>query len=380
MFQILINTMPMFVCGILSVELVLALLGKFDRPRCWLLAWSVVCTVLYACHMLYFHREHWAYPYSDIVYIACNLAVYPLYLFYISELTEPKPLSRRPLWLALLLAIPLLAATVAAVLYGAMSAEETQDFLFGYFYHDGRQAASTPLLQAQDVWHLVCRLLFAVQVVMVLVLSLRKIKRYNRMVELYYADAEERKLHSLRWGLLLLVVMSLLSLLANSVGRHVFVDTLWLVLPSLGFSLMLLFIGYTGLQMRFSVYDMSESALVSTLSAKGHDEPMTASRYANLQERFLTLMAEEKLYLQPDLRLDEVARRLGTNRTYLLAMLNEQLQMTFSEYVNRQRIAYAEQLMANNPEMNKVEVSMQSGYGSPASFYRNFKLYRSSKA
>lgn len=379
MIQVLINALPVFVCGILSVELVIALLGKFDRPRCWLLAWSVTCTLLYVCHMLYFHRELWANPYADIVYVVCNLAVYPLYLFYISELTEPHPLSRRPGRLTLLLAIPLLAGAVAAGLYSSMSAEELQRFQYSYLYRQRLPAEPTALLQAQVVWHWVCRLLFAVQVVVVLVLSLRMIKRYNRMVELYYADAGERQLHSLHWGLLLLVTMSLLSLLANTVGRHVFVNSVWLALPSVGFSLLLLFIGSTGLLMPFSVRDMTENASMNGAEVT-HEEPMPPSRYVQLQESFLTLMTREKLYLQPDLRLEDVARRLGTNRTYLLAMLSEQLQMTFSEYVNRQRIAFAEKLMTENPTMNKVDISMQSGYGSPASFYRNYKLYRSPEA
>jgi YesN/AraC family two-component response regulator len=50
--------------------------------------------------------------------------------------------------------------------------------------------------------------------------------------------------------------------------------------------------------------------------------------------------------------------------------------MSFSEYINLQRIAYAEQLMSTHPELSKTEVSLQSGYASPASFYRNYKLYK----
>lgn len=87
----------MFVCGTLTVELVLSLIGQFNRPRCWLLAWAAACTLLYTCHMLYFHRVASVYPLADVVYVVCNLAVYPLYLIYISELTQARPLSRRHL-------------------------------------------------------------------------------------------------------------------------------------------------------------------------------------------------------------------------------------------------------------------------------------------
>ena len=52
--------------------------------------------------------------------------------------------------------------------------------------------------------------------------------------------------------------------------------------------------------------------------------------------------------------------------------------MTFKEYINRKRIAYAEQLMAQDPSTPKNEIATRSGYNSISSFYRNLTLYRSS--
>ena len=91
--------------------------------------------------------------------------------------------------------------------------------------------------------------------------------------------------------------------------------------------------------------------------------------------RFLELMDEEKLFLLADLKLADVTLRLATNRTYLLAMLQKELHMTFSEFVNRRRIAYACQLRSEHPELTTREVAYASGYSTFSSFYRNQHKY-----
>jgi YesN/AraC family two-component response regulator len=89
------------------------------------------------------------------------------------------------------------------------------------------------------------------------------------------------------------------------------------------------------------------------------------------------MMNEQQTYLKNDLLLNDVAKLLGTNRTYLLQALSACAHMTFKEYINRKRIAHAEQLMAQNPLTPKTEIATLSGYNSMSSFYRNYSLYHS---
>jgi len=46
-------------------------------------------------------------------------------------------------------------------------------------------------------------------------------------------------------------------------------------------------------------------------------------------------------------------------------------------FINRKRIAYAEQLLRNNPKLPKSEVATLSGYDSLSAFYRNFSSFKS---
>lgn len=131
---------------------------------------------------------------------------------------------------------------------------------------------------------------------------------------------------------------------------------------------MLFSIGWIGLHQHFSISDVIEH----------HPQENTfTEQYENtLCQELDRLMQEKKTFLKNDLRLEQVTRELGTNRTYLLQALNEEKGMTFKEYINRLRIEYAEQLMERNPSLTKNEIATMSGYNTLSSFYRNYNTYR----
>ena len=81
----------------------------------------------------------------------------------------------------------------------------------------------------------------------------------------------------------------------------------------------------------------------------------------NLCKQLDQLMQEKRLFLEHDLRLEQVTRELGTNRTYLLQALKDDKGTTFKEYINRLRIIYAEKLMKDDPTLTKSDIAMMSG-------------------
>ena len=87
------------------------------RPRYYLLLFLAVTSVLYLGHCVYFNRLTHLMVATDSLYVAANLAVYPLYYLYICALTQRE--DGRRLRFALLL--PALAAGVTvALLYAGM--------------------------------------------------------------------------------------------------------------------------------------------------------------------------------------------------------------------------------------------------------------------
>ena len=88
MIGILISSLPMIVCGILSVLIALSLYDCRNIANTRLLLFMATATVLYTAHFIYFNRITDVVPLTDTLYCFCNPAVFPLYYMYIEELTD----------------------------------------------------------------------------------------------------------------------------------------------------------------------------------------------------------------------------------------------------------------------------------------------------
>ena len=373
MLQDLLTSAPVIVCSLNTMMLLLNWRRQPNSAVGWLTVWSVATMLLYACHFLYFQHATEFLPVSDSLYTVCNLVVYPLYLIYISEQTDLQPLSSMPLMVGGVWVLGLLGGVIIFTLYAVMDESETHEFINTFLYNN-RSDGLEGTAWLQSVAHRTCQTIFAVEVVVVAMIGYRKIKRYNRTLEQLCADTDDKSLRPIGIILQLLVVTGVLSFAVNYIGRQHFADSLWLAVPALVFSVLLFSITWVGLNYHTTLRDISNSK-VTTGTTVEENKPASQNDQRAMKNQLEQLMMQERIFLRQDLRLDDVALMLGTNRTYLLATLRNEMGMTFKEYINRQRIAYAEELMRRVPNISKIEVASQSGYGTPSSFYRNMKAY-----
>lgn len=84
------------------------------------------------------------------------------------------------------------------------------------------------------------------------------------------------------------------------------------------------------------------------------------------------LMLVQRAYLMPTLKISDVARQIGSNRTYVSNWFNRSRQSTFFSYVNQLRIKHACGLL-NTTDMPLEAIAQESGFNSKSSFYRIFK-------
>lgn len=381
--QPFLTVLPVTVCSLITFWLFLMQLRYWRRERLWLIAWSFTATVLYACHAVYFSHPDELSPIADTLYVVCNLAVYPLYLLYILSITRGR--CPRSSVIALLLGPAVMGGITVGTLYGMMSAEQMQRFCTVFLQGNSMSGLEgLPLMQA---WaHVVCRVMFALQVFGVVFAGLRDIRRHDEEIAMDYADTDGRTLASLRIILWLMLVTAVISFAANAVGRHWFADSVWLLmLPSLTFSLLLAIIGWEGLM--YGLVTVTDtypvSSLTRHLSSVVADATATAGRGIPggegcgessevLSARIAQTLRERKLFLRRDLKLADVASYMQTNRTYMWQALKDN-GMTFSGLVNEMRVEYAAKLLRQHPDMEMPEVSVNSGYASVNSFYRNFR-------
>lgn len=92
---------------------------------------------------------------------------------------------------------------------------------------------------------------------------------------------------------------------------------------------------------------------------------------------FSKLMDKDKIYLNSELRIDEVALRLRVDKDQISDLIEWIEPSGFATYVNRKRIEYARKLEQDNPQMTQEEIAGRSGFRNRASLVKAFKKYSS---
>ncbi len=268
----------------------------------------------------------------------------------------------------------ILAFIFVGLLYILMSPEETAQFIDIYLYQ-GKHEGLTGLAIPQAVIHDICKGLFATLLIPVVLLGHKHLKQYERQIKEAYADVEDKTLDHVHYMLLTFVISSIFSFALNIIGSHHFNESIWkLSIPSILFSTILFAIGYVGLYQKFSIENIEQD---EEQDKEHTDESVSGTPVIKeLRNRIEQLMDKDQLYRQPNLKIADIVRRLGTNRNYIYIAINRETGMSFNEYINRMRIDYATMLISQHPTKLLTEISEESGFTSTTSFYRNFKLYK----
>lgn len=101
------------------------------------------------------------------------------------------------------------------------------------------------------------------------------------------------------------------------------------------------------------------------------EQPVSAEKNSELKDKIENLFTKDKIFLNPQLKITDIADKVGTNRTYVSQFFNQQNSSTFFDYVNSFRIEYACKLLSGTNE-NITVISEKSGFSNIQSFYRVF--------
>ncbi len=103
--------------------------------------------------------------------------------------------------------------------------------------------------------------------------------------------------------------------------------------------------------------------------------PQNDKELSELNDRVVEFLEKEKPFLDPDLSLEDLSKKLGVGRHKLSAVINQFQKMNFFELINSYRVKEVQRMMANPMELSKkmYELGYDAGFNSKASFYRVFK-------
>lgn len=308
---------------------------RIDEARQRLTLYIGTCVLLYFCHALFF-TVGLSYE-MECFWTLCSLSVYPFFYSYLCRLTSNEcPLRRTLPWL-----IP-----------GAVVA------MAKYLFPDA----------GIDVARL---LLFAIQTVFVCYFGLSKLKEFDRRLHAVYADTEGRDTTAVYHLLIAIICVSVLSGVANSLGKAFFGESLFLLIPiSIAFTVILYALNYICYHRDFTIDELTKESTENETT----DEPATPENSELIGHKIESLMKEQHIFLTKNLKITDVAKAIGSNRTYVSNYINSAYHCSFSDYINNLRIEYAKTLLLSSEADTKlVTIAEASGYSSDSAFYRNFQ-------
>lgn len=225
------------------------------------------------------------------------------------------------------------------------------------------------------------------------ILSLLLLKKHKKNIEDQYSYSEKINLNWLRyliWGIGLIWIVVI-------IGHN------YLVYSAV--VLYVIFIGYFGIK-QVGVFtqgltlstgssvnnlgadsnteevnsdNLTDQTLVDTPefndSVKYQKSSLKASDINQIHDELTALMQREKLYLNPELTLSNLAQELNTQPNNLSQVINSVEKRNFFDYINSKRVEEFK-LKVNLPENRRftlLALALECGFNSKTSFNRNFK-------
>lgn len=101
------------------------------------------------------------------------------------------------------------------------------------------------------------------------------------------------------------------------------------------------------------------------------DEQATA-----LVQKLERLLLEQALYKDPNLKLNDLSKKINVSGHQLSQLLNDNLGKSFSTYINEYRINEACKMIVEEPNLTLEAIGYEVGFNSKSTFYTTFKKLR----
>jgi AraC-like DNA-binding protein len=135
--------------------------------------------------------------------------------------------------------------------------------------------------------------------------------------------------------------------------------------------------GYTQVQPKKLSYIAVNESDKELSSVQNTPIELPETDYSNWKNKIEKLFEQEKVYLEPELSLTELAQKLKTNTSILSAAINKNYNINFNDFINQYRIKEFE-IQIKNPEnknYTKLAVALDCGFNSKATFNRALKKF-----
>ncbi|MGB3079595.1 MAG: helix-turn-helix domain-containing protein [Saprospiraceae bacterium] len=362
----------LYLSGItISFFLALVLLTKKYKSHAdyILMAWLIILGFHLVTFYFFFTNQQLDFPLLIVIGMPLPLVHGPFLYLYTHQQTSAFPFNKKQL---LHFMPPLLSY-----------------MMFGKFYfltHEEQTDVFRLLGKGFEVQSMINLYAIYISGIVYVTLSLVRLLKYRRNMVQQFSNTERINFN---WLLYLIIWMVILWTIVLFVQQ----DNLIFGVASL----FVLWIGYFGIK-QVQVFtqrplkeenqqeNKGEATIVEkdipienelTGNLKYQKSTLTEDEAFTIQEKLNTLMTEQKPYKDPDLTLDDLAKKLDIHPNYLSQVINSRENKTFYDLVNEKRVnAFIKNIThPASQQYTMLAVALDCGFNSKASFNRNFKKY-----
>lgn len=302
----------------------------FDKLSRLVMILMMIISISLIKDLFFLHDEMNAKDWNWIMMTAVDMVAEPFYAFILIELCRPGTLSKKMMLCheAPFVLLPiLLYITRIETFYDILVAWSA---IYGVYY---------------AIWTLI------------------EIPRYHKILKERFSYEENINLNWLR--IIMFSFFAILTLwVVDSVIANIYIESAYMI-------------GSMVIWMFICSFIYRHESVLSELTVAGTSakEDMPKDEDINPVDigiRIEHLMLIQKAYLNPQIKLSDVAKQIGSNRTYVSNWFNRNRQSSFFDYVNDLRVEFACTLLETS-DMSLGDISHESGFNSKATFYRLFK-------
>ena len=239
--------------------------------------------------------------------------------------------------------------------------------------HEEQQELTQKIVTASlPAWMYLVGISIYIYIIAYLWLAYRTVNTYRSIIKNRFSSLEKINLNWLRFIIHSFTAITIIAMIHNvipALGNYVFLYSTLILLLIFTF----FFIN------RVLVKALTQPEIFAGIAFKEANEKYVGSglneeEIGNYYSQLLSILENEKLYLNPELVLQDLADRMHTSSKVLSQVINQRSGKNFFDFINSYRCEEVKSIMADaDPKVTILEILYQAGFNSKSSFNKEFK-------
>lgn len=364
-FKLLLLLLPSYISLFFMIQLARGKQFLNETPKKLLFLFMLGVFIFCLTYIFLFNESYFLFKVLHSTYCGLMLLFHPLIYLYTRSLVSERI---KPSTFLLHLTPSILFFLAISACELQLSIEDSISFYSTYFMginNPTNNRLSEMLAIAFDI----AKKVHAAQAVYYFLLVYFDLKKHQKFVQDLFTYGES---YNLKWLFSInffYAALGLSGILATTLPANItHKESVFLLLIMLCFAFFTMIIGLKGSEQAPAyrkIAELDQESMVYNGAIKQSEVVLSKIEY---------YLKKEKAYLDPELTIWDIVKKLRINRTYISQAINQSCQVNFSQYINSYRIEEACRLLQENTHIKLESIALESGFNSLSTFKRAFKV------